>query len=149
MGHRFDVFDCPQDGLCCSFRLWNRNRTTGKPWNGHEANLGRCKPRQSVSSGQLFNSTTPVLFRLCCFACVASPVLFGSSSGTNLVSQSVAQFYYACVVSPVLVRLCCFACVVSPVWFGRFGVGVVVVVVIIAFTLMPFAMFAKSDRYLT
>ena len=47
----------------------------------------------------------------------------------------VVQFYYACVVSPVL--------------FRRFDVGVVVVVMIIAFTLMPLAMFEKSDRYLT
>ena len=70
----------------CSFRLTNRNRTPGKPWNGHEANHARCKPcsvSQSVSSVKLFNSTTPVLFRLCCFACVASQVRDRSRSGSS------------------------------------------------------------------
>ena len=52
----------------------------------HEAHLDICKPcsvSQSVSSVRLFNSTTPVLFRLCCFACVVSPVRGRSSSRSS------------------------------------------------------------------
>ena len=117
---------------------------TDEPGTGQQAARGNCKPCTVVHSD--YGTETGQLASL---GTGTRRTLEDANPVQSVQFRSVVQFYYACVVSPVLFRLCCFACVVSPVLFHRFGVGVVVVVVIIAFTLMPFAMFETSDRYLT